>query len=106
MIREIEAARRQKEDTKYLIKTTKSQLKEYLRQINTIQGSDYSLIKVYKWFIIKEKSLYITLNMLKQGEKLLMGLMWCPTKMKPELDKQLYEIRERRNIDGPQIRLM
>ena len=66
---------------KNLIIQTKQQLIQLLHQINKIKGNNYySLMKVYQWFIIKEKSIYSTLNMFKSGEKLLIGLMWCPTK--------------------------
>jgi hypothetical protein len=69
--------------------------------MNRMSGGEYSLIEIYKWFILKEKSIYIELNKLKDSEKILMGLFWCPTKMKTKLEERLYDIRSRRNIDGP-----
>jgi len=50
-----------------------------------MQGSEYSLIQIQKWFILKEKAIYTQLNKLKTGDKLLMGLMWCPAKMNKTL---------------------
>lgn len=61
------------------------------------------MIEIYKWFILKEKSIYIELNKLKDSEKILLGLFWCPTKLKNHLEEKLYDIRSRRNIEGPQI---
>jgi hypothetical protein len=51
-----------------------------------MQGGDYSLISIYKWFILKEKSIFIELNKLKISEKILMGLFWCPSKLKLQLE--------------------
>ena len=59
-----------------------------------MRDSDYSLIQVYKWFIIKEKAIYQHLNYLKSGDnKILVGLMWCPQRFKQHLDSKLYEMR-------------
>lgn len=63
----------------------------------------YSLISIYKWFILKEKSISIELNKLKNSEKILMGLFWCPSKLKTTLEDQLDDIRAKRNMEGPQI---
>ena len=41
--------------------------------------------------------------MFKAGDKFLIGLMWCPTNMKEALDDKLDSIRQKRNIDGPQV---
>ena len=61
--------------------------------INRIEDSDVSLIMLYKWFILKEQAIYSTLNHMQYSDKLLVGQMWCPTKMKPHLDSKLEEIR-------------
>jgi vacuolar-type H+-ATPase subunit I/STV1 len=62
--------------------------------------SEYSLIKIFKWFLIKERSIYNELNKLKNGEKILMGLFWCPTKLKDKLFNCIMEIKQRRSIEG------
>jgi hypothetical protein len=69
-------------------------------------NGEYSLIQIYKWFILKEKSIYIELNKLKDSEKILMGLFWCPAKLKDTLDSKIHQIRQQRYIDGPQIHLI
>lgn len=74
-----------KDDMKTMIRQTKLQLKQYLREINRVPDSEYSLIQIYKWIILKEKAIYSQLNRLKTGERLLMGLMWCPKKMTTDL---------------------
>jgi len=56
-------------DSRTLTDTSKSQLKNYLIQINQINGGDdglmgekVSALEVYKWFVSKEKCLYNALN--------------------------------------------
>ena len=41
--------------------------------------------------------------MFKAGDKFLLGLMWCPANMREALDDKLDSIRQKRNIDGPQV---
>lgn len=73
---------KQREDAMNYIIQTKNSIKDYLIKINKMQGAEYSLLEIYKCFILKEKSLYIELNKLKFSEKILMGLLWCPTKFR------------------------
>lgn len=54
-----------------------------------MNGGEFSLIQIYKWFILKEKSIYIELNKLKDTEKILMGLFWCPEILKNDLEDKL-----------------
>jgi hypothetical protein len=84
-----------------LIKSTKNQLKDFLQSINKLDESEFSLIMVYKWFILKELAIYNALNCMKFDQKLLIGLMWCPLKFRPILDQRIMDIRQKRNIDGP-----
>lgn len=65
------------------------QLKDYLTDINRVKDSDLSLIQIYKWFVLKERAIYNELNKLRDGDKILMGLFWCPTKLKKGLDDKL-----------------
>ncbi len=60
---------------------------------------------VYKWFILKEHAIYEALNNMGEDKNLVIGLMWCPQKMKHTLDSKLNEMRSRRNIDGPHIHI-
>ncbi|CDW71883.1 v-type atpase 116kda subunit family protein [Stylonychia lemnae] len=85
---------------------TKKSIKDYLIKINKMQGAEYSLLEIYKCFILKEKSIYIELNKLKFSEKILMGLLWCPTKFRQALDEKLDDIRNKRNLEGPQMHLI
>ncbi len=70
---EMENARMQKEDTRNIINSTKAQLKDFLETINRIEGSNTSLIMLYKWFILKEQAIYSTLNTLHYSDRLLVG---------------------------------
>lgn len=56
-------------------------------------SNELSLIKVYKWFILKEKSIYVELNKLKDGDKILMGLFWCAESMKEDFERRLNTFR-------------
>lgn len=64
-----------------VIRETKSVFKEYLQTKNESGGAAVSVFKVYKLFILKEKTIYTYLNMLHQNptnEAVLMGLVWSP----------------------------
>jgi hypothetical protein len=76
-------------------------LKDFLIKINQLNDTDYSLIQIFKWFVLKEKSIYVELNKLQSSDKILMGLFWCPLKYKNELEERLTQIRAKGDIDGP-----
>jgi V-type H+-transporting ATPase subunit a len=90
-------------DTRGIVQMTQEELKKYLVTINSMEDTDVSVMKIYKWFITKEKLLYSNLNMLKSGNKLLVGLFWLPDSNREDLHKKISDIREDRNISGPQI---
>lgn len=85
------------------MRLTRQEVKKYLESINTIEGSNLSAVIVQMWFILKEKVLYTTLNKLKFGDKLLVGLFWTPLGQVSQLKDQIDEIKRDRNVDGPQI---
>lgn len=76
-------------------------MKDFLIKINQLNDTDYSLIQIFKWFVLKEKSIYVELNKLQNSDKILMGLFWCPLKYKNELEDRLTQIRAKGDIDGP-----
>lgn len=90
-------------ETKNIVEVTNQEIKKYLISINQLEDSDVAAIQVYKWFICKEKSLYNSLNKLKSGDKLLIGLFWLPNSKIDDLNKKIIDIKEDRNISGPQI---
>lgn len=71
-----------------------------------MNGSEYSLIQIYKWFVVKEKAIFTELNKLQNREQIFMGLFWCPAKYRDTLEDKIYDIKQRRNIDGPQIHII
>ena len=76
------------------IRQTKLQFKEYLTKINKLSFEiEYSLIAVNKWISIKEKAIYNELNKLKDGDKILTGLFWCPARLRSTLEEKIREIR-------------
>ena len=77
-------------------------MRQYLISLNRMSGnSGLSLIKVYKWFILKEKSIYVELNKLKDSEKILIGLFWCPERLKEEFERNLNYLRKEKDLEGP-----
>jgi hypothetical protein len=60
------------------MRLTRDEVRKYLISVNTLEGNDLAATIVLKWFILKEKTLYTTLNKLKFGDKLLVGLFWTP----------------------------
>jgi hypothetical protein len=65
--KDLKSLEKQIQETKEIIHTTKRQLRLYLYQINEMRGGEFSLIEIYKWFILKEKSIHIELNKLKDS---------------------------------------
>ena len=58
-------------ESRALNKHSKEQLRNYLIQINQIGGGvedSISALEIYKWFITKEKNLYMQLNLMKAGQ--------------------------------------
>jgi len=54
-----------KEKTKDIIRATKHIFREYLEMSNMKENADVSVFKMYKMFIMKEKTIFTYLNMLK-----------------------------------------
>lgn len=51
-------------------------------KINHLSGSEYSLIQIFKWYAIKERSIYAELNKFAVRDKVLAGYFWCPSKFR------------------------
>lgn len=90
-------------ETISVMRITKEEVRKYLVSVNTIEESDLSSCIVLKWFINKEKVLYQTLNKLKFGENMLVGLFWTPLGQIEAIRKQVEDIKQDRNIASPQI---
>jgi len=61
-----------------ILRIIQQELKSYLGNINKINNTDISSFYVQKLTALKEKQLYQTLNKLRFGEMLLVGLFWTP----------------------------
>jgi V-type H+-transporting ATPase subunit a len=69
--------------------------------------NNISLLELYKLFISKEKALFISLNKLKQGDKLFMGFCWIPKCEQENSFKLIGGIKERNvNIEIPTFKLV
>ena len=73
-----------KEQTKEVIRSTKKVFKEYLHMVNERENADVSVFKLYKLFILKEKTIFTYLNMFKQEGVILQGVVWAPAYFKFE----------------------
>lgn len=71
-----------KENTKMAINESKRTLKDFMETINNLQGSEYSLIQIFKWYAVKEKAIYTELNKLRPQDKVFVGYFWCPTRFR------------------------
>lgn len=90
-------------DTKNIMQLSKDEIRKYLLGINKFDDQDVSAIEIYKWFVLKEKGLYTTLNKLKKGEKLFIGLFWAPVSQIKDINQKVNEMKRDRNINGPQM---
>ena len=90
-------------DTRNVMGTTHDEVRNYLMKINKMENMSTSVIQLYKWFVLKEKELYNNLNKLKMGDRLLIGLFWCPTSQTQQVSDEIQKIKQDRNISGPQM---
>jgi hypothetical protein len=42
-------------------------------------------LEVYKWFVAKEKNLYLQLNFMKMGPSAYVGYFWSPDEDEPKI---------------------
>lgn len=90
-------------DAEHVMGTTNDEVRNYLMKINKMENTETSVIQLYKWFVIKEKALYENLNKLKMGDRLLIGLFWCPVSQTKNISEEIQKIKQDRNISGPQM---
>lgn len=90
-------------DTRNVMGATNEEVRNYLTKVNKMENSDSSVIQLYKWFVIKEKALNENLNKLKMGDRLLVGLFWCPASQTKYVSDEIQRIKSDRNISGPQM---
>ena len=66
-----------------MISRSRSEFVDYLNVYNPLKDADdVSLVMVYKQFLTKDQIIYRTLNMFKLCNRLLVGLVWVPSKRK------------------------
>ena len=86
-------AKMQKTKIRELISQSRAQFVNYLNVYNPLKDADdVSLVMVYKQFLEKDKIIYSTLNMFKPSNKLLVGLVWVPTKSKDKFFEKREEL--------------
>ena len=82
---------------------TRNEVKSYLLKINQLDNTDISSLIVSKWFAIKEKALYLSLNKLKFGDMLLVGLFWTPNSQILRINERVQYMKMYRIVVGPLI---
>ena len=92
-------ARNQKEKIRELIARSRAQFVNYLNVYNPLKDADdVSLVKVYKQFLTKDWIIYKVLNMFKQCQTLLVGLLWVPSKTKDQFFDKLKDMSQQHGI--------
>jgi len=90
-------------DAKKILTSTRDETRKYLVMTNSMENEDTSTMNVYEWYVIKERTIYLTLDKLKKGDRLFFGLYWIPNTKIPMVNEAIYKMKEDRNISAPQI---
>lgn len=90
-------------DAKKILTSTRDETRKYLVMSNSMENEDTSTMNVYEWYVIKERTIYLTLDKLKKGDRLFFGLYWIPNTKIPMVNEAIYKMKEDRNISAPQI---
>jgi vacuolar-type H+-ATPase subunit I/STV1 len=89
---ELARVRHQIKEDEGLLKTSRMQLKEYLRSINGDCDAEVpSQLEVCQHFVAKEKAIYMILNMMKLREAngLYIGFLWAPIELEEVIKNEL-----------------
>lgn len=65
-------------NAKNVIRNSKMTFRDFLITVNQKGAAEVSVFKVYELFVMREKAIYVHLNMLKQSGVVFQGLVWCP----------------------------
>ena len=80
IVHEIDGVRLRNDNTKGLIKSSRTTVREYLEK-NVVKESNGEIgkLEAYRLFIEREQAIFKNLNMLKTSQLIKHGLLWCPT---------------------------
>lgn len=90
-------------DGKKILTNTRDETRKFLVMTNTMENEDSSAMIVYEWYVVKERSIYTTLDKCRKGDKIFFGLYWIPNPKIKILNEAIYQMKENRNIHAPQI---
>lgn len=90
-------------DIRRLMKACTSEIKGYIQALDNLEASQISRIQLYKWYMMKEKSLYENLNRMKSDKKFFIGLFWAPSAHLPMIQKSIENLHESKQIKKPQM---
>lgn len=90
-------------DAKKILTNTRDETRKFLVMTNNMENEDSSAMLVYEWYVVRERSIYTTLDKLRKGDRLFFGLYWVPNTKVPRINEEIYKMKENRNIHAPQI---
>lgn len=96
--KDLDEARSNMLQVKEVIKHTKQIYKQYLVESNTRAQAEVSVFNVYKLFILREKSIYTHLNMLRSTNMISHALIWVPRSFK--FEKKIKDIITQYDLVG------
>jgi len=96
---ELRTAKAYKAQMRDIIVTSKRQTAEWMNNWNPLKGNgNVSVVQVYKQFLVREKTIYKTLNMFKQCNSLLVGLVWVPAKYEQDFIEKKNQMSQSRGL--------
>jgi len=103
---QLQDAEAMKSEIKAGIQTLRSGLKNYIKEVNVFREQDVSLIQFFKWFVIKEKSLYKVLNLGRKQGSMIYQLFWCPESEWEKVWNHFENMPSSVTMDAPRFREM
>lgn len=86
-----------------MLTQARGETRKYLLMANDMENEDSAAMLVYEWYVVRERSIYLTLNRLRKGDKLFFGLYWIPNTKIQKVNEAINKMKENRNILSPQI---
>ncbi len=96
---QIEKLAEQEEEVKHIFKMTNEEITRKLEEFVTVApGMDGSLLENYRWFVERERIIYVNLNMFKLDRTWFKGLCWCPVDRRGEVDEAITKLRQTKKV--------
>ncbi len=100
-------SKNQLNDTYNTLIFTLEHFKKYLESLNKDERcTQFSIIKIYKLYIIKSRLILSTLNKFKHDQRVLVGLFWVPQKNVNEILQANQNSKRKKGFGSTQIQLI